>query len=200
MATPIHPQGDIILVTKGPDPKLEPDRLLVKSTFLAHASPVFATMFSDRFAEGQNLSVAAPKEITVDDDPWALYVLMKLLHLSHKNVEVKPTAEQMYDLVILVDKYDCYDSVSLTLTAWLQLLKFETLDARSWALLAGVYGVLGDRLGYWDATRMLALRLDGPWNHVMDREIIMLAPSEIGRQCQHISQLRTQLILTSGSS
>lgn len=64
----LHPDGDVILVV-GKDEEIQKYR--VSSAFLSHASPVFTAMFAkDRFAEGQNLSSANPKEVRLpDDDP-----------------------------------------------------------------------------------------------------------------------------------
>ena len=179
MSTQIHAKGDIILFTKAPDSKPELKRLLVHSHFLSQASPVFQRMFSGEFVESQGLSALASRAIKLDDDPKALFTHTKLIHLCHKGLAISPTAEELYNLAVVVDKYDCYDAVSITMSAWLHTLDTTTQDAKDWAPLAGAYGVLGQRRGYWDWTAKLILSFGGSYVPYVDREILMLGPGRL---------------------
>ena len=68
-------KGDVILILENET------KLLVSSTMLVEASPVFNAMFGTNFKEGQNLSPDNPPEISLpDDDPDAMFLLCELLH------------------------------------------------------------------------------------------------------------------------
>ena len=57
--------------------------LLVSSEVMSIASPVFAAMFDGRFAEGQDLSSEAPREVDLpDDDPELVKLLCEIVHLK----------------------------------------------------------------------------------------------------------------------
>lgn len=131
---PLEPKGDIIFVLH------DGSRLLVHSVILGRASLVFNTMFGPYFLEGQNLSSASPKEVPLpEDDPAAMKILLRLLHHHHYHEDV-PVIDVLQDFAMLVDKYNCLNSVRSTIKFWL------AAHART-ARLEGFKGKYGALLG-----------------------------------------------------
>ncbi|KIW46492.1 uncharacterized protein PV06_02161 [Exophiala oligosperma] len=87
-------------------------RLLVSSTFLTHASPVFKVMLDGRFAEGQlTLSKQNPPTIALpEDDPDTVALLCKILHLIG-DIYQRVTGKQLIKLAVISDKYNCSRSL-----------------------------------------------------------------------------------------
>ena len=114
----IYPDGDVIFVSKL-HPDAEEYRFRCSLTFLRNASPVFTTMFSGRYVEGQGLSAEHPKEIHLEeDDPKPLRTMLKLLHLRTIGLPIVMKTKALAKLTVVVDKYDCLDAVNLTMRNW----------------------------------------------------------------------------------
>jgi len=110
----IYSGGDVVLCngTGG-----SAERFLVSTIFLKNASKVFTAMFSDRFAEGQQLSSANPPDVTLEQDNM-LGVLLRMLHLRYKAVPHKLSREELQALAALADKYGCAHAVVPACSAW----------------------------------------------------------------------------------
>ena len=107
----IVPDGDIVLVIR-----TEQRRLLVFSTVFKKSSKVFAVLLGPRFLEGQvSASPQQPKEIALaDDDPTAMSDMCHLLHSSQvKDLLGRPSADRILAFAVVVDKYDCVDTLQL---------------------------------------------------------------------------------------
>ncbi len=116
--------GDVILeLTKD---GTSAGTLLVSSHVLSLASPVFGAMFSGNFAEGNDLSAAAPKRIALpDDDAESMTVFCKLIHMQTANLNREPSFDELADIAILCDKYRCTESIRSWLQLWIsQKLKY----------------------------------------------------------------------------
>jgi hypothetical protein len=107
--------GDIILECAGGG------KIQVSSTVLQYASPVFAAMLSRKFSEGQSArSSTDPKAIAVPEDNFeAMRQLCAVIHLKSRetlamdNHPIEELGRRLLQFSILVDKYDCVESLYL---------------------------------------------------------------------------------------
>ena len=101
------PEGDVILV---PASHIT-SRFLICAKVLCLASPVFQAMLGrhSHFKEGIALanSPSIPVEVVLyDDDPKALFIILRILHFQHHLVPRKLEEDTLYQMAILCDKYD----------------------------------------------------------------------------------------------
>ncbi len=113
----IDPAGDILLVVGKNHESDAP--LLVSSNFLSFSSPVFATMLSERFKEGQDLAASrsnsSPYRLELPEDEYdGMRMLCNLLHLRHDAISPQDrTIENFFQLAKASDKYDCCKALGL---------------------------------------------------------------------------------------
>lgn len=115
----IVPNGDIILVFTKEGHTLS---FKVHASFLREASPVFASLLSPSFAEGQALlsNPTTPCEIELrDDNPESMQIVLNAIHMKNKKLPQRLTAEEIVDLAILVDKYFLHEVMQPLLDKWL---------------------------------------------------------------------------------
>lgn len=109
--------GDVTLVADdGFHPQL---RIRVSSCILATASKVFRSLFSTRFAEGQAIRTGQ-HEVTVKEGPRPMLLLCQLLHHHPSPIALDVSDDWFLDFVLLIDKYDCIDTLRLSLPTLLQ--------------------------------------------------------------------------------
>lgn len=103
-------RGDVILhVGEGQETEYQ---LLVSSVLLSHVSPVFEAMFDGRFAEGQALSTASPRVISLpDDDAESTYTVCRIIHAQTADLSATATPTELANIAIFCNKYDCVDPV-----------------------------------------------------------------------------------------
>lgn len=111
----VYANGEVVFILKRNRNTKIIKRLRVSAHALSVGSEVFAAMFAEgRFAEGQNLSRATPKEIHLpDDDGEAMEILLRLLHLKNEIILGPKTIRTVQHLAQLADKYLCVDALSL---------------------------------------------------------------------------------------
>lgn len=110
----IAPEGDAVLVV-GP----EKARLRVSTGSLGAASKVFKAMFSTTWAEGQNLSSTAPKDIELpENSPTATEAICCVLHFRN-DIVPSLNPEETLQVAITADKYDVVLALRYATTAWL---------------------------------------------------------------------------------
>ena len=150
----IHPQGDVVFVT--PDDH----RFLVHSIFLRNSSKVWEAMLSGRFAEGIDLCPNSPKDILIgDDDTDALHKVLLLVHMNYKNLVKTVSVKTLYNVAVIVDKYDCADALSLPLQAWFAPYIGPTADDLGFfdvGYLVAASAVTNHPVAFADLTRRLA--------------------------------------------
>ena len=115
----IDPHGDVILRLQigGTD---TPANLLVSSKVLSLASPVFATLLGPKFLEGNYIRRGDSPIIELhDDDPAAIALVCNILHYRYDSVPTQPEAEQLGQIAILCDKYDCSKPLQPWSEKWL---------------------------------------------------------------------------------
>lgn len=99
-------------------------RFLVSSSALCLASSVFRTMLSANggFMEFQEKkSDDTPVEITLNDDnPDALTVVLRIIHHQHDSVKESLPEEDLWEIAILVDKYDLREATKPWINLWAQ--------------------------------------------------------------------------------
>jgi hypothetical protein len=101
----------------GPDSK----RLRVSSQFLRNASTYFSNLFRPKFAEGQNVSSSDPKEVLMpDDDARAVEMICNIIHLRNDAVPLSLALEEVFEVAVAADIFDCALAVKLASISWLK--------------------------------------------------------------------------------
>lgn len=98
----------------------------VSSSVLCLASPVFHAMLgaNGKFKESKSLRERKdgepPTEITLrDDNADALAVIFRILHHQHDSVPKSLSEENLWQIAILVDKYDLREATKLWVDLWI---------------------------------------------------------------------------------
>ncbi len=111
----LDPWGDLKIIAE--DRNQEPKTLVVSSTVMRLASPVWRVMFdpNGRFREAQE----AQKEVFFpDDDADALVILLRIAHLAWREVPETISFDNLAALAVLCDKYDMIHFVRPWLAKW----------------------------------------------------------------------------------
>ncbi|KAK5135234.1 hypothetical protein LTR08_005484 [Meristemomyces frigidus] len=103
--------GDITLLVGREDAQVG---LLVSKPLLSLVSKYFTTLFSATFKEGGDAATGKPIKLE-DDDPKAVITLCKILHMQYEPSGVSLTSNELLDLAIVADKYDCVKPLALSL-------------------------------------------------------------------------------------
>ena len=125
------PAGDIVLKVGSKD---EATLIRVHSKVLSLASPIFATMLSPRFAEGQALeenkgTVDSPTAIDLpDDDPEAMSLICRILHFKEDAAQ-QPCDVRFNTRVRLAQICEKYD-MSRALSSWTNIWMDESQTRR----------------------------------------------------------------------
>lgn len=180
----IVPYGDLVLQVSS-DAGIA--RFKVSSQVLCIASPVFRAMLgpSSNFKEACELRAAAadaqPYVLSLgEDDPQALAVVLNALHLQGSKVPISISFQNLVDLAIICDKYDCAPGVTLWADVWTEVWKNYALEPgfERWLFIAWTFGIdeifmsLSRKLildGEFDTTNKTSLILKG---HPMDDMLI----------------------------
>ena len=112
----ISRNSDLVLIVSE---KLE---IHVSSVVLCNTSDVFRAMLNSQWAEGQSLqkdNTAAPAQIKLlDDSADSIAVFCAALHQRNDLIKDSITADEIYDVAMLADKYDCTTALKHTATSW----------------------------------------------------------------------------------
>lgn len=149
------PAGDLVLMLGSGD---EVDMIRVHSRVLSLASPVFATMLSPRFAEGQALednkgTVDDPTIIGLpDDDPTAMSLICHTLHFQRDAAQrLLYPPEVLKRLAVICDKYNMSKALSPWSRIWMDTCHMENhFDRLRTAEIS--YG-LAHHESFWKSTR-----------------------------------------------
>lgn len=145
----IDPSGDLMLEVGDPTTSV---RVRASSKALALASPVFAAMFSPRFAEGNPVTPGELRSITLpDDDADAMITFCNAVHLRSSKVAVAGFAS-VEKLSVLCDKYDCAEALSPWSTRWLSRWQGSMDGKDEYLKLVYVSYGLNDHQVFWSAT------------------------------------------------
>ncbi|SPJ71797.1 uncharacterized protein FTOL_01525 [Fusarium torulosum] len=98
-------------------------RMLVSAKHLALASSYFEKMFAGPFTEGK-LDHSGLRQVTASDwDPEAFNIILTIIHGYHRDVPRSLNLEMLAKLAMIVDYYQCHESVELYADIWLESLK-----------------------------------------------------------------------------
>ena len=116
--------GDILLLLSSSEGSA---RFQVSSNALCLASPVFRAMLGakSKFKESKDLQEQkgseSPLEITLsDDDPKALAIILRIIHHQLGYVPALLAEENLWEIAILVDKYDLGDTAKIWANLWVK--------------------------------------------------------------------------------
>ena len=97
-------------------------------------------------ASSEAITGSPPLEILlVDDDPKALAVILRILHLQYEWVPVSLTEDRLYQIAILCDKYDMRRVLGTYLDKWLKPYLGEEVEvpeqAGKWLFMAYAFAL-----------------------------------------------------------
>ena len=147
------PAGDLVLKLGSGD---EVTSIRVHSKVLSLASPVFASMLSPRFAEGQALednkgTVDSTTTIDLpDDDPEAMSWLCGALHFKEDAAQ-KMSYSLLMRLAVICDKYNMSKALSPWSHNWMDPCPRGSEAARFGT--AWISYALGHHQSFWKSTR-----------------------------------------------
>lgn len=100
-------------------------RMLVSSKHMIHVSAVFKAMFRhETFAEGRELEKNGKVVVPLpDDDPFAMRILLNLIHHNFRKVPKIVDLDTMTNIAILADKYELTEVLYTHSEIWLKELK-----------------------------------------------------------------------------
>lgn len=150
-----YPDPDEIQV-EVPPPAPEPEqghhdtRVLVSSSILRLASPLFAALLENAATEGKIPDEHSPPELDFTDleDPDAFISLLKIMHLRTRSVPRTVGLEKLTQLAKLVDQFGCHEAVELFSDGWIDCLQPHlptdmdgfSEDICRWICIAWVFG------------------------------------------------------------
>lgn len=105
-------------------------RMLVSGKHLELASPIFKTMLTGPFKEGSAYSSGYRRITASDWDPKAFKIVLTIMHGYHRDVPRSLSLEQLAKVAMIVNYYDCLESVELYTILWFGL----------WSGMPTIYG------------------------------------------------------------
>ncbi|KAI1025193.1 hypothetical protein LB505_009464 [Fusarium chuoi] len=100
-------------------------RMLVSGKHLELASPIFKTMVAGPFAEGKT-DVSGFRQITASDwDPEAFKIILAIMHGYNRDVPKSLSLEMLVKVAMIVNYYDCLESIEPYTDIWLEGLRSE---------------------------------------------------------------------------
>ncbi|RYC80173.1 hypothetical protein BFJ63_vAg16936 [Fusarium oxysporum f. sp. narcissi] len=134
-------------------------RMLVSGKHLELASPIFKTMVTGPFAEGKADSLGF-RQITASAwDPEAFKIILTIMHGYNRDVPRSLSLEMLVKVAMIVNYYDCLESVELYTDIWLEGLRSElpTVYGRDCILCLVISWVFSEPIMFQNMTQ-LALR------------------------------------------
>jgi hypothetical protein len=149
--TEIATNGDLVFVV-GPHSK----KMQVSSFILKNASPYFRAMFGSHFAEGKDLKSDDPKEILMpDDNANALEVICNIIHLRNDAVPESLSPNDIFQIAIAADKFDCIVALKHVSTIWLNPKGIQGISELGYLMVAAY--ILDNARAFSDITLSMML-------------------------------------------
>jgi len=140
-------EGDVLLILLSASGIA---RFRVNSNILCIASPVFRAMlganskFKERAALSARTPTSEPLELSLpDDDPKALVVILRVIHLQYDWVPPSLDENQLYKIAVICDKYDMRQSLEVWLAKWISPLvdpPAKPISGDKWLFIAYAFG------------------------------------------------------------
>jgi hypothetical protein len=177
--TEIAANGDVILIV-GPDKR----RLQVDSICLKKASKYFRVMFGPHFSEGQDLGGNSPKEVLMlDDNANVLEIICNIIHLRNDAVPEILTPDEVFEIAIAADKFDCGIALKHATALWLNPRDVKGIVELG-RLMAAAY-MLDNARAFGEITLSMILRHKESYLLLLDETagIIDFVPWKIFSKC-----------------
>jgi hypothetical protein len=111
----IAPDGDVVFVIGTTE-----RRLRVHSLFVKAASPVLNAMLRPNFKEGHELAETGSVEIALpEDNGEAIEIIFNVIHGRNDKVRQTLSPDEILQVAITSDKYDCFVSLAFAIRVWL---------------------------------------------------------------------------------
>ncbi|RKL37918.1 hypothetical protein BFJ72_g7378 [Fusarium proliferatum] len=119
-------------------------RMLVSGKHLELASPIFRTMVTGPFAEGKADSSGFRLITASDWDPEAFKIVLTIMHGYNRDIPKSLSLEMLVKVAMIVNYYDCLESVELYADIWLEGLESEVAtfygrDCVLWMFISWVF-------------------------------------------------------------
>ncbi|KAL7755605.1 hypothetical protein ACKLNR_014132 [Fusarium oxysporum f. sp. zingiberi] len=134
-------------------------RMLVSGKHLELASSIFKIMVTGPFAEGK-ADLSGVRRITASDwDPEAFKIILTIMHGYHRDVPRSLSLEMLVKVAMIVNYYECLESVDSYTDIWLEGLRSElpTVYGRDCILCVFISWVFSEPIMFRNMTQ-LALR------------------------------------------
>lgn len=148
----VDPDGDIILFT--PESPLidirkgnvegNYARFRVSSRHLTLAIPYFKGMLKDCWSAGHTLVTEGSVQIPVNDcEPDILLIVLNLIHGHLRRVPRKVSLQQLTDIAIATDFFQCHEIMEVFAGIWIEALRSLvptsfSEDLKKWIMIASV--------------------------------------------------------------
>lgn len=127
----IASDGDIILYTPGartlfhgPSQHLKHVSFLVSSAHLKLSSRYFNSLLSDRWSGARDSTGGGLITIAVNDcKPHTLRLILNIIHGHTRRIPREITLDQLAELSVAVDFFQCVEAVELAAQMWIETLK-----------------------------------------------------------------------------
>ncbi|KAF3912165.1 hypothetical protein ABW21_db0206740 [Orbilia brochopaga] len=116
----IVPNADVVLLVGQPSSP-ERRKVLASSHILTIASSYFRALLApDRFSEGITFQQHKNIELQMfEDDPGAVITVCNILHLQSRRIPSSLSGDQLAEVAIVLDKYDCVDAAWAWTRLWM---------------------------------------------------------------------------------
>lgn len=119
-------------------------RMLVSSSHLVLASPVFQAMVEGPYAEGSTDHRGIYRFATNGWNQEALVIVLDIIHGHHRSVPKLLDLEMLAKVAVIVDYYKCHEIVEVFADRWLKALQKHCTDHYSkasmlWLLISWVF-------------------------------------------------------------
>ncbi|KAF5977557.1 hypothetical protein FBULB1_6489 [Fusarium bulbicola] len=113
-------------------------RMLVSGKHLELASTIFKTMVTGPFAEGK-VDISGFRLLTASDwDPEAFKIVLTIMHGHNRDVPRSLSLEMLVKVAMIVNYYDCLESVELWTEIWLEALSQKLIETENFPIPADI--------------------------------------------------------------
>ncbi|CVK98723.1 uncharacterized protein FMAN_08477 [Fusarium mangiferae] len=113
-------------------------RMLVSGKHLELASPIFKTMVTGPFSEGKADSSGFRLITASDWDPEAFKIILNIMHGYNRDVPRSLSLEMLVKVAMIVNYYDCLESVELYTDIWLEGFSQKLIEAEDFPIPADI--------------------------------------------------------------